>query len=102
MENLIQKYFSNKFRNDDFFSFVLAPMIFKILDARKKIIFMRHALAPGTADPKNFNIDDCSTQRNLNEEGRSQSKKLEIFLKNKNIRIDKVLSSEWCRCKRYS
>ena len=50
----------------------------------KKIIFMRHALAPGTADPKNFNINDCTTQRNLNEEG---------------IRIDKVLSSEWCRCK---
>ena len=65
----------------------------------KKIIFMRHALAPGTADPKNFNIDDCSTQRNLSEEGRSQSKKIGNFFKNKNIRIDKVLSSEWCRCK---
>ena len=65
----------------------------------KKIIFMRHALAPGTADPKNFNINDCSTQRNLNEEGRSQSKRIGNFFKNKNIRIDKVLSSEWCRCK---
>jgi phosphohistidine phosphatase SixA len=65
----------------------------------KKIIFMRHALAPGTADPKNFNINDCSTQRNLNEEGRSQSKRIGIFFKNKNIKIDKVLSSEWCRCK---
>ena len=60
-----------------------------------KIIFMRHALAPGTADPKNFNINDCSTQRNLNEEGRSQSKRIGNFFKNKNIRIDKVLSSEW-------
>ena len=65
----------------------------------KKIIFIRHAVAPGTADPKNFNINDCSTQRNLSEEGRAQSKKIGKFFKNENIKIDKVLSSEWCRCK---
>ena len=32
-----------------------------------KIILIRHALAPGNGDPKNFNIKDCSTQRNLNQ-----------------------------------
>ena len=34
-----------------------------------KIIFIRHAYAPGNGDPLNFNINDCSTQRNLNEDG---------------------------------
>ena len=65
----------------------------------KKIIFMRHALAPGTADPKNFNINDCSTQRNLSEEGREQAKNIGDYFKVNLIPIDKVISSEWCRCK---
>ena len=39
-----------------------------------KLIFIRHAYAPGGGDPKNFNIDDCKTQWNLNDEGRVQSK----------------------------
>ena len=64
-----------------------------------KLIFIRHAYAPGGGDPDNFNLNDCSTQRNLNEEGREQAKNIgEFFLKNE-IKIDKVLSSEWCRCK---
>ena len=65
----------------------------------KKIVFIRHALAPGNGDPENFILEDCSTQRNLNERGREQSKNLGNFFRNNNISIDKVLSSEWCRCK---
>ena len=65
----------------------------------KKIIFIRHALAPGNGDPDNFNINDCSTQRNLNQEGKAQSEKIGNFFKINKIKIDKVLSSEWCRCK---
>ena len=64
-----------------------------------KLIFIRHAYAPGGGDPKNFNIDDCNTQRNLNEEGRVQSKKIGNFFKKNKIFIEKVYSSEWCRCK---
>ena len=64
-----------------------------------KLIFIRHAYAPGSGDPFNFDLDDCSTQRNLNQEGINQSKKIgQLFSKNK-VQIDKVLSSEWCRCK---
>ena len=64
-----------------------------------KLIFIRHAYAPGTGDPNNFNLNDCSTQRNLNEDGRKQAQYIgEFFIKNK-IKIDKVISSEWCRCK---
>ena len=32
-----------------------------------KIILIRHALAPGGGDPKGFKIDDCKTQRNLDQ-----------------------------------
>ena len=64
-----------------------------------KLIFIRHAYAPGNGDPENFNLKDCDTQRNLNQEGINQSKKIGLFFTKKKIQIDKVLSSEWCRCK---
>ena len=64
-----------------------------------KLIFIRHAYAPGNGDPDNFNLNDCSTQRNLSKEGRKQAKYIGEFFKNKKIKVDKVLSSEWCRCK---
>ena len=74
----------------------------KIINSLKeggKIIFIRHAHAPGNGDPENFNLKDCPTQRNLNQEGINQSKKIGLFFTRNKIQIDKVLSSEWCRCK---
>ena len=64
-----------------------------------KIIMIRHALAPGGGDPKGFKIDDCKTQRNLDKVGINQSKKIGKLFKEKKIKIDQVLSSQWCRCK---
>ena len=64
-----------------------------------KLIFIRHAYAPGSGDPNNFNLNDCSTQRNLSEEGRKQAEYIGEFFSDNEINIDKVLSSEWCRCK---
>ena len=69
------------------------------LEEGEKLIFIRHAYAPGSGDPSNFNLNDCSTQRNLSKEGRKQSKYIGEFFRENNIKIDKVLSSEWCRCK---
>ena len=73
--------------------------ILKSLKEGKKLVFIRHAIAPGNGDPNNFDINDCSTQRNLNENGIEESKKIGLFFKNNKIKIDKVLSSQWCRCK---
>ena len=64
-----------------------------------KLIFIRHAYAPGNGDPNNFNLNDCSTQRNLNSLGRKQAKDIGEFFRENKINIYKVLSSEWCRCK---
>ena len=69
------------------------------LDEGGKIIFIRHAYAPGSGDPNNFNLSDCSTQRNLSKEGRDQAKLIGKFFKENHIKINRVLSSEWCRCK---
>ena len=63
------------------------------------LIFIRHAYAPGGGDPKNFDINECKTQRNLSNSGRDQAKKIGSFFKDNNIPISKVYSSEWCRCK---
>ena len=73
--------------------------ILKNLKEGGKIIFIRHALAPGSGDPENFDLNDCKTQRNLSSQGIEQSKRLGIFFSKNKIPIDIVLSSEWCRCK---
>ena len=69
------------------------------LQSGGNIVFIRHALAPGSGDPENINLNDCNTQRNLSENGIEQAKKIGEFFQNNKIPIDIVLSSEWCRCK---
>ena len=64
-----------------------------------KIVFIRHSIAPGNGDPENFILNDCATQRNLSQKGVDQSKKIGEFFRANKIKIDAVLSSEWCRCK---
>ena len=73
--------------------------LIKELEQGGKLIFIRHAYAPGSGDPKNFNLNECSTQRNLNDEGKKQSIKIGNFFKINNILTNKIYSSEWCRCK---
>ena len=70
-----------------------------LLKEGEKLIFIRHAVAPGGGDPVDFDILRCETQRNLSKEGIAQSKNIGRFFSENNIKIDKVLSSEWCRCK---
>ena len=63
------------------------------LEEGGKLIFIRHAYAPGSGDPNNFNLNDCSTQRNLSEEGKKQAKSIgKFFIKNK-IEINNTLKS---------
>ena len=73
--------------------------LIKELQKGGKLIFIRHAYAPGGGDPENFDINDCSTQRNLSESGRIQSQKIGSFFTENKISIVKIYSSEWCRCK---
>lgn len=63
------------------------------------VLLMRHALAPGVGDPKNFKVSDCSTQRNLNEEGRQDARDIGSWLERRDVKILRVESSRWCRAK---
>ena len=69
------------------------------LEKGGKLIFIRHAYAPGGGDPENFDLNNCSTQRNLSKSGRIQSEKIGEFFRKNKVPIGKVYSSEWCRCK---
>ena len=63
------------------------------------VLLMRHALAPGIGDPANFKVSDCSTQRNLNEEGRQDAREIGKWLQRREVKIFRVESSRWCRAK---
>jgi broad specificity phosphatase PhoE len=63
------------------------------------VVLIRHAAAPGFGDPSNFRLGDCATQRNLSEEGRLQARALGESFRRRKIPIEKVFSSQWCRCK---
>jgi phosphohistidine phosphatase SixA len=62
------------------------------------ILMIRHAMAPGSGDPENFQIGDCSTQRNLDDRGRSQARAIGEWLRANGIEKARMFSSQWCRC----
>jgi phosphohistidine phosphatase SixA len=62
------------------------------------VALMRHARAPGTGDPDDFRLDDCSTQRNLDHVGRDQARRTGQAFRERGVTIGRVLSSQWCRC----
>ena len=59
---------------------------------------MRHSTAPGSDDPPNFRLGDCSTQRNLSSGGRSQAAAIGERLRAAGLGRVRVVSSQWCRC----
>ena len=60
---------------------------------------VRHAHAPGTGDPANFSLDDCATQRNLDARGKEQARKIGAAIRAGGAVVDRVLTSQWCRCR---
>ena len=69
------------------------------LDTPGAFAIMRHALAPGTGDPANLTVGDCSTQRNLNQQGRDQATRIGQAFRDRGHSFDIVLTSQWCRCR---
>ena len=63
------------------------------------VAILRHAVAPGTGDPANFALDDCATQRNLGAQGREQARKIGAAIRAAGATVDRVLTSQWCRCR---
>lgn len=61
------------------------------------IVLFRHAIAPGGGDPPGFRLGDCATQRNLDDTGRAQARRIGNALRDAGIAVGAVLASEWCR-----
>ncbi|MBI1734502.1 MAG: histidine phosphatase family protein [Candidatus Rokubacteria bacterium] len=62
------------------------------------VVVVRHSFAPGTFDPPDARLDDCSTQRNLDADGRAQARRLGEAFQQRGITVGRVLSSPRCRC----
>ena len=74
------------------------PFPIERLDDGGYVVVLRHARAPGTGDPAGFRLDDCASQRNLDDAGRAQARRLGERLRASGIAAAAVYSSEWCRC----
>ena len=64
-----------------------------------QVALVRHGSAPpGYGDPPGFKLDDCATQRNMDERGRAQARAVGEAFRQHRVPVDKILSSPWCRC----
>lgn len=63
------------------------------------VIFLRHAETDHATDDQHPSVmSDCSTQRNLSQQGREQARRIGAAIKRLGILIDDVVSSPFCRC----
>ena len=70
-----------------------------LLKAGGHVVLVRHAITtPGVGDPAGMRLDDCSSQRNLTDEGRRHARQLGEAFRARGIVVERVLSSPWCRC----
>ena len=71
-----------------------------VLVSGSHIALIRHGNAPPGygGDPPGFKIDDCATQRNMDARGRAQARALGEAFRQHRVRVEKILSSPWCRC----
>jgi phosphohistidine phosphatase SixA len=71
-----------------------------LLRAGAFVVMLRHAETnPGIGDPANFQLGDCSTQRNLSVAGRAQSRRIGQWFQSHQLHPRSVQSSAWCRCR---
>ena len=61
------------------------------------VVLMRHVTAEKTGDPLVLKIDDCSVQRNLSQQGRTEAGFIGKEFRNRAVPIEEVLSSRYCR-----
>ena len=72
--------------------------IWEALRAPGSVVVLRHSYAPGGFDPPTAKLDDCSTQRNLDENGRTQARHVGEAFRQHGIAVGTILSSPRCRC----
>ena len=75
-----------------------AQSVWDALRTPGAVVVLRHSYAPGGFDPPDSKLDDCSTQRNLDETGRAQARRVGEAFRLHGIAVGRVLSSPRCRC----
>lgn len=71
----------------------------KLLAGGGQAVLIRHAITtPGVGDPPGMRMAECSTQRNLTDEGRAHARRVGEAFRSRKIPVDRVMSSPWCRC----
>jgi phosphohistidine phosphatase SixA len=75
-----------------------ADPVWDALRTPGSVVVLRHSYAPGGFDPPDARLDDCSTQRNLDENGRAQARRIGEAFRQHGIAVGTVLSSPRCRC----
>lgn len=68
-----------------------------LLREGEHVVLLRHAMAPGATEPANFDIEKCSTQRNLSDRGKQQARKLGALFAARAAATELVLTSRYCR-----
>src|SRR4029450_9612348 len=72
--------------------------VWEVLRAPGSVVILRHSFAPGGFDPPDARLDDCSTQRNLDERGRAQARRIGDAFRQNGVAAGPVFSSPRCRC----
>lgn len=73
--------------------------LWELLRGGGQVILVRHTITtPGAGDPEGMRLEDCSTQRNLSEEGRSHARRIGAAFRERRVPVERVISSPWCRC----
>jgi broad specificity phosphatase PhoE len=73
--------------------------LWNLLAAGGQVVLLRHATTtPGVGDPAGFRVEDCASQRNLNEQGRQEARRLGAAFQSRRIPVGRVISSRFCRC----
>lgn len=72
--------------------------VWRALRTPGAVVVVRHSFAPGGFDPPDSRLDDCSTQRNLDDNGRAQATRIGEAFRQRGIAVGQVLSSPRCRC----
>jgi broad specificity phosphatase PhoE len=76
-----------------------ADDLWRLLARGEHVVVIRHASTEeGVGDPPGFRLGQCSTQRNLSEQGREEARRLGDAFRARGVPVGRVLSSRWCRC----
>lgn len=81
-----------------------AAEVVSLLRQPGHVAFMRHAWAPFEGAPKEGGRDaetlgPCETQRNLDDFGRNDARRIGALFRKDGVVFERVFTSKWCRCR---